>query len=107
MEPVLSRCPLFIANQPPLTLGIWLFHCHIEWHVVSGLIATFVENPLELQKTLTIPDNHLEACKAAGVATTGNAAGNTKDYLDLTGENVPPPRLPAGFVTSLNSFPHP
>ncbi|KAH8706614.1 Cupredoxin [Ilyonectria robusta] len=84
----------FKADNP----GIWLFHCHIEWHVVSGLIATFVENPLELQKTLTIPDNHLEACKAAGVATTGNAAGNTKDYLDLTGENVPPPRLPAGFT---------
>ncbi|KAJ4306691.1 ferroxidase fet3 [Collariella sp. IMI 366227] len=25
--------------------GIWLFHCHIEWHVQSGLIATFVESP--------------------------------------------------------------
>ncbi|KAH6891173.1 Cupredoxin [Thelonectria olida] len=85
----------FKADNP----GVWLFHCHIEWHVVSGLIATFVENPLELQKTISIPDNHLEACKAAGMATQGNAAGNTEDYLDLTGENIPPPRLPAGFTT--------
>ena len=23
--------------------GVWLFHCHIEWHVDSGLIATVVE----------------------------------------------------------------
>ena len=23
--------------------GVWLFHCHIEWHVDSGLIATIVE----------------------------------------------------------------
>jgi iron transport multicopper oxidase len=23
--------------------GVWLFHCHIEWHVDQGLIATFVE----------------------------------------------------------------
>ncbi len=23
--------------------GVWLFHCHIEWHVDSGLIMTFVE----------------------------------------------------------------
>lgn len=26
-----------------------LFHCHIEWHVDSGLIATIVEAPLQLQ----------------------------------------------------------
>ncbi|KAK7397817.1 ferroxidase fet3 [Neonectria punicea] len=84
----------FKADNP----GIWLFHCHIEWHVVSGLIATFVEDPLELQKTITLPENHLEVCKSAGMATKGNAAGNTGDYLDLTGENVPPPRLPAGFT---------
>lgn len=23
--------------------GVWLFHCHIEWHVDQGLIATIVE----------------------------------------------------------------
>ena len=29
----------FRANNP----GVWLFHCHIEWHVDSGLVMTFVE----------------------------------------------------------------
>jgi iron transport multicopper oxidase len=82
----------FKASNP----GVWLFHCHIEWHVDSGLIATMVEAPLELQETLTIPTDHLAACEAGGVATSGNAAANTKDYLDLTGQNKPPAPLPAG-----------
>ena len=29
--------------------GIWLFHCHIEWHVDAGLIATMV--------TVSVVDN--------------------------------------------------
>ncbi|KAG8405236.1 hypothetical protein J3458_021901 [Metarhizium acridum] len=85
----------FKADNP----GIWLFHCHIEWHVISGLIATFVEAPTELQKTLSIPPTHLQACQKANVATEGNAAANTKDYLDLSGQNKPPAPLPAGFTT--------
>lgn len=76
--------------------GVWLFHCHIEWHVTSGLIATFVEAPLDLQKSLVIPKDHLDACAAANIPTVGNAAANTKDLLDLSGQNAPPPRLPDG-----------
>jgi iron transport multicopper oxidase len=76
--------------------GIWLFHCHIEWHVASGLIATMVEAPLDLQKTLTLPKDHLAACAAGNIPTAGNAAANTVNLLDLTGENVPPPPLPDG-----------
>lgn len=76
--------------------GIWLFHCHIEWHVVSGLMATFIEAPLELQKTIELPSNHLDACKAGNVPVAGNAAGNTKNLLDLRGEPRPPKPLPAG-----------
>ncbi|GAB0139089.1 Iron transport multicopper oxidase fetC [Epichloe bromicola] len=85
----------FKANNP----GVWLFHCHIEWHVISGLVATFVEAPLELQKSLAIPTDHLDACKAGNMPTEGNAAGNTKDLLDLSGQNTPPDPLPAGFTT--------
>ncbi|KAM0231999.1 hypothetical protein ACHAP5_010868 [Fusarium lateritium] len=83
----------FKADNP----GVWLFHCHIEWHVTSGLIATFVEDPLALQASLKLPQNHLDACKAGGIPTVGNAAGNA-DLLDLSGENIPPPRLPEGFT---------
>lgn len=84
----------FKADNP----GVWLFHCHIEWHIVSGLSATFVEAPLELQKSLTIPKDHLDACLVNKIPTGGNAAGNTVDLLDLAGENTPPDPLPTGFT---------
>ncbi|KAJ3194032.1 hypothetical protein HK101_003633 [Irineochytrium annulatum] len=29
----------FRADNP----GVWLFHCHIEWHIVAGLVMQFVE----------------------------------------------------------------
>ena len=80
--------------------GVWFFHCHIEWHVVSGLAATFVEAPLELQAQLKgkIPQDHLDACAGVGVPTAGNAAGNTVDLLDLRGQPEPPKPLPKGFT---------
>jgi iron transport multicopper oxidase len=63
---------------------------------VSGLMATFIEAPLDLQKTLELPKDHLAVCNADSVPTAGNAAGNTVDLLDLGGQNTPPDRLPAG-----------
>jgi uncharacterized cupredoxin-like copper-binding protein len=90
----------FQANNP----GVWLFHCHIEWHVASGLMATMVEAPLELQKSLTLPQDHLDVCAAGRVPVAGNAAGNTANLLDLSGQNAPPGPLPAGYVPNP---PHP
>lgn len=84
----------FKANNP----GVWFFHCHIEWHIDSGLVATMIEAPLELQKTLTIPEDHFAACEAGGTPDKGNAAGNTEDFLDLTGANKAVAPLPAGFT---------
>ncbi|KAK0649983.1 Cupredoxin [Cercophora newfieldiana] len=73
----------FKADNP----GVWLFHCHIEWHVPLGLSATIIEDPIAIQKELTIPADHLAACKANCYPTKGNAAGNTKNPLDTTGFN--------------------
>ncbi|KKK23677.1 ferrooxidoreductase Fet3, partial [Aspergillus rambellii] len=84
----------FIADNP----GVWLFHCHLEWHMASGLAATMIEAPLSLQKTLVIPESHYQVCNATGTFTAGNAAGNTKDLFDLTGANMSPAPLPAGFT---------
>ncbi|KAI9695423.1 MAG: hypothetical protein M1820_008608 [Bogoriella megaspora] len=84
----------FRADNP----GVWLFHCHIEWHVDSGLIATLIEAPLALQETLEIPEDHYQVCRDQGNLTAGNAAGNTVDLLDLKGENLPPAALPDGFT---------
>jgi len=55
--------------------------------------------PLVLQKTLTIPEDHFAACAAVSppIPTIGNAAANTQDYLDLTGQNLPAKPLPDGF----------
>ena len=36
-------------------------------------------------------------CQAQAIPTAGNAAGNTVDLFDVTGEDAPPPPLPAGF----------
>lgn len=84
----------FRASNP----GVWLFHCHIEWHVTSGLVATMIEAPLELQKTLSIPAAHYDMCKKSNTPFQGNAAGNTVDLYDLSGENTSPAPLPAGFT---------
>lgn len=84
-----------IANT---ILRVWLFHCHIEWHVASGLVATMVEAANELQDTLKIPEGHLDTCKAQGIAVAGNAAGNTVNLFDLKGENRSPAPIPAGFT---------
>jgi iron transport multicopper oxidase len=87
----------FRADNP----GVWLFHCHIEWHVASGLVATMIEAPLALQKILplgAIPQDHLEACRQMKSPFSGNAAGNTVDLQNLDGENRAPNPLPAGFT---------
>ena len=63
--------------------GAWLFHCHIEWHVDSGLLMTFVEAPEVLQTQMNvpgaIPEDHFESCRNMDppMSYAGNAAGNT------------------------------
>jgi len=76
----------FKADNP----GVQLIHCHIEWHVAAGLTATFIEATDQLR--FAIPLDHLLTCKVQGIPIAGNAAGNTRNPLDLTGANteVPP-----------------
>jgi iron transport multicopper oxidase len=58
-----------------------------------------IEAPMELQKTLVVPQDHYDVCRAADVPISGNAAGNTVDLLDLKGQNESPAPLPAGFTS--------
>ncbi len=74
-----------VANNP----GVWLFHCHIEWHVEMGLTATLIEAPDRLVG-LSIPQDHLDVCSAMGIPTSGNAAGNP-GWDDTNGFAVLPP----------------
>jgi iron transport multicopper oxidase len=79
--------------------GIPFFHCHIEWHVEAGLSMVFIEAPTELRKlNLQIPQSHKDACKAIGIPMTGNAVGNTKNWLDLTGAPMEPPEIDTGVL---------
>jgi len=70
----------FKAENP----GVWLFHCHIEWHVEMGLTASIIEGPEQLRGK-QFPEDHLENCRIGGVPTRGNAAGNVENPLDTTG----------------------
>jgi iron transport multicopper oxidase len=64
----------------------------------AGLAAVMVEAPTYLQEHLAIPQTHYDVCAASGTLTAGNAAGNTEDFYDLTGENRAVAPLPAGFT---------
>ncbi|KAI0407678.1 Cupredoxin [Xylaria palmicola] len=59
--------------------GVFLLHCHIEWHVEMGLSATLLEAPERLVN-YTIPQGHIDICEAQGIPISGNAAGNEVWY---------------------------
>ena len=107
----------FRADNP----GVWIFHCHIEWHVDSGLIMTFVEAPEQFRANISaspgvIPQDHFDACNANSPAMpyVGNAAGHgavstdqkvlglrdvsEDEWLNMQGENVQLGPLPSGFT---------
>ncbi|KAJ5723884.1 hypothetical protein N7488_001919 [Penicillium malachiteum] len=77
----------FVADNP----CVWFFHCHIDWHLMQGLGMLLIEAPLQIQERVSIPQQQYDLCKAAGIPTEGNAAGNTEDYLDLRGQNLQVP----------------
>jgi iron transport multicopper oxidase len=64
-----------LANNP----GVYLFHCHVEWHVEMGLTATLIEAPERLVN-YRIPQDHIDICEAQDIPVTGNAAGNDLWY---------------------------
>ena len=71
----------FKADNP----GVWLLHCHMEWHIEAGLTATIIEAPMLVQSQQTIPSAAYQLCKDRNISTAGNAAGNSANYTDVTG----------------------
>ncbi|KAK5634915.1 hypothetical protein RRF57_010627 [Xylaria bambusicola] len=86
----------FKANNP----GVHLMHCHIEWHVEAGLTATLIVAPDIMQKTISIPRDHIDACRRQNIPTVGNAAGNSQDFLNLTGAPTTPDPNPVGALVN-------
>jgi len=45
-------------------LGIWLFHCHIEWHVLAGLVAQIqVGTAAQFQQGIHVPPDVASQCR--------------------------------------------
>jgi hypothetical protein len=42
-------------------------HCHIDWHVLLGMIAQFVEAPDVLQQITIVPQEIIDQCAVQGV----------------------------------------
>lgn len=72
----------FLTDNP----GTWFFHCHIEWHLESGLAFTFFTAPTLAQQWVKPPQFMYDQCAQLGVPVTGNAAGrnSTTDLRGLT-----------------------
>ncbi len=77
----------FIADNP----GMWLLHCHMDWHVEAGLTIVMVEAPEKIQEQKQTITQMTDLCRDQGVPTEGNAVGNSKNWLDLSGEVTTPP----------------
>jgi iron transport multicopper oxidase len=71
----------FRADNP----GAWLIHCHIEWHLESGLAAIVFEAPNEAQQRIKVPQFMIDQCASQQIPTSGNAVGKNST-TDLKGE---------------------
>jgi len=69
-----------VADNP----GVWLLHCHIEWHLQVGLAMQFVEAPLLMQQHNSVPQYLYDQCETLHEPTSGNAAGHAS-ATDLSG----------------------
>ena len=49
-------------------------HCHIDWHLIAGMAAQFIEAPFEMQKRLVVPDEIKQQCVSDGIPISGKAA---------------------------------
>lgn len=51
---------VFQANAD--NTGVWPFHCHIAWHLSSGLFVQVIENPPKI-RDLAIPSTFYQQCR--------------------------------------------
>ncbi|KAF9226367.1 Fet3 protein [Gyrodon lividus] len=84
-----------VADNP----GAWLLHCHIEWHLESGLAVHFIEAPLQAQERAVgqVPSFMYEQCAALGTPDSGNAAGHAS-ATDLSGLPLGPYQQKLGWL---------
>lgn len=85
-----------IADNP----GAWIFHCHIEWHLDSGLAVQFITAPLQIQEQAQgrVPSFLYDQCTALGIPASGNAAGHASP-TNLSGLPLGPWFQKLGWLT--------
>jgi iron transport multicopper oxidase len=53
----------FKADNP----GVWFVHCHMDWHLVAGMAAVFVEGVDVLQSQVSVPAQARQLCQEQGI----------------------------------------
>lgn len=54
---------MIVTDNP----GVWLFHCHVDWHLETGLAIVFAEAPEEIAsgpQAQIIPQEWNDLCPA-------------------------------------------
>ncbi|CAG8434167.1 9205_t:CDS:10, partial [Scutellospora calospora] len=69
----------FFADNP----GVWLLHCHIEWHVEMGMVIQLAERLTDLKK-LTVPSSPESENKNANLLTS---KGSEVIYINYNDKN--------------------
>lgn len=77
--------------------GAWLMHCHIEWHLNSGLSLVIMEAPDLIPQRLSIDAASPGFCQAQGISTTGNAGG-LNSTMDFGAAPIEVPFLETGWT---------
>jgi iron transport multicopper oxidase len=70
----LSWLILGICTSSILFLTNYSSHCHIDWHLIAGMVAQFIEAPFEMQKRLVVPGQITQECVSQGIPISGKAA---------------------------------
>lgn len=48
----------FVADNP----GVWTFHCHIDWHNLSGMAMTFVVGRDQISRAVRFTEEGRRVC---------------------------------------------
>ncbi|KAJ2157884.1 ferroxidase fet3 [Coemansia sp. RSA 552] len=79
---------------------VWLFHCHIDFHIMLGLQMTFVEAPDRIQQLHGQVLGMLrENCVAQGIKTSGNTFSN-RGLVDCEEDQELPSLYPDQFESA-------
>ena len=91
----------FVADNP----GAWFLHCHIDWHLSSGLAMLVLVAPDQVARTIDVPDVIPQQCRQLGYPTAGNAGGVLNSTTSFGALRPPAQPLVTGWTgTMIGTF---